>query len=67
MRLPKVDEIWVHSQTGGNYGIVGIARKESDQSLVVVYEKESELWTHPLSEFIGYDESGDLRFYPLVL
>jgi hypothetical protein len=65
--MPRVGEGWRHHK-GGLYKIVGIGHDTTIGDAVVIYSSDSHhspsgLWVRPLSEFLGYTEDHQQRFY----
>ena len=51
--LPKPESVWRHVKTRGKYKLIGVARRDADAEMVVVYEslQDHRWWTRPIVEF----------------
>jgi hypothetical protein len=65
--IPKPGSYWKHFK-GGEYKVLKIAKDCNDPSkLFVVYEGlHGETWIRSLTDFMGYHQNGQKRFYELV-
>lgn len=61
--LPAPGEIWCHSKTGGRYEIVDLGYDSRDGDMVVIYRAKGGVWVRPVSQFLGFNEDKQPRFW----